>query len=115
MPKDVEYDDDDFEQESTNEFNAQDYRLFRLENKEAQDYSREEFEEAMDEYPGLSFEKILRLLKAEKPKSKSKTTIDLSSSSATMGSKDLAKLSDEDALKLPPYQYYKWEQAQKNK
>lgn len=96
------------------DFDTTEFRLFRAENEEGREYSLEEYREIYQEYPWLSPEKILRLLKAEKPKSKSTTTLDLHGKpSSTPSEKKLEDMSEAEIQALPVQKRLEWKKAQK--
>ena len=106
--------EDDFDDEEDNDtwFDATEFRFFLIENPEAKDY-RSQIESTLNDYPNLSFEDALALVKAKTPK-ESTSSKDFSTKwSNVKVRKRLADLTDEEALKLDnkkylEYQRIKW-------
>lgn len=84
--------------------------LFLVENPDAKEYKAAVLK-AMKEYGGISLEKAWAFVKATAPKpSESKQDMSVKYT-AVNPPKDLTKLSETEALKLPNSQYLKWARA----
>lgn len=87
-----------------------DLALFLVENPDAKEYKAAVLK-ATKEYAGISIEKAWKLVKATAPKP-SETKKEMSVKyTAVNPPKDLTRLSEDEALKLPNSQYLKWARA----
>jgi len=104
---DWEDEEDEFEDDSTG-FDKTEFRFFTIENPEAKEY-KNQMEATLDEYPNMSFEDALTLVKAKIPTESSSSNDFSSKSSNVKVRKKLADLTDEEALKLPNDKYLEYQ------
>lgn len=97
--------DADEEIKTKKNYQAQELRIFGLENPEAKPHL-EDIQAVMKEY-GINESKAWKLVKIDLPE-ESKTTTDFAIWKTAVNSKDLSKVSAEDALKLSPEKRREW-------
>lgn len=95
---------EDDEAEDPTPYDPKDLRIFLLENPAFKE-NKEEIEKALEEFPGISFEKAAAYAKANAPKtSKSKRDYDLSRT--TVPGKKTEDLTDEEAVESMTAEQY---------
>jgi len=108
---DVDDDEEDYDNyDEVNGFDKTEFRFFTIENPEAKEY-RTWMESILEEYPNMSFEDALALVKAKTPKESTSSNDFSSRWSNVKVRKRLADLTDEEALKLPNNKYLEYQRV----
>ena len=102
---DWDYDDDDVE---SFEFDRTEFRFFTIENPEAKEY-KAQMEEVLSDYPNMSFDDALALVKAKTPQESTSSTDFSSKWSNVKVRKRLEDLTEDEALKLDNKKYLEYQ------